>query len=164
MGADAARTVSSSYECTTQAWKDHLLEMDHLKTAIMQRPAWAVIRPIRKASSPSRDAICSHRCGRESQTRVTDIDLQGESFGDGSRARQDPAGGSAPRLCAAVMRTQPVRASQAPRVATREAALRAQGVPSAKVETIRREEPKVGRNQPCPCGSGKKYKQCHGKQ
>jgi preprotein translocase subunit SecA len=25
-----------------------------------------------------------------------------------------------------------------------------------------REQPKVGRNQPCPCGSGKKYKQCHG--
>jgi preprotein translocase subunit SecA len=23
--------------------------------------------------------------------------------------------------------------------------------------------PKVGRNDPCPCGSGKKYKQCHGK-
>ncbi len=29
--------------------------------------------------------------------------------------------------------------------------------------TIRRDTPKVGRNEPCPCGSGKKYKQCHGK-
>jgi len=29
--------------------------------------------------------------------------------------------------------------------------------------TFVREEPKVGRNDPCPCGSGKKYKQCHGK-
>ena len=28
--------------------------------------------------------------------------------------------------------------------------------------TIRRETPKVGRNDPCPCGSGKKYKNCHG--
>jgi uncharacterized protein len=28
--------------------------------------------------------------------------------------------------------------------------------------TIRREEPKVGRNDPCPCGSGKKFKQCCG--
>jgi preprotein translocase subunit SecA len=26
-----------------------------------------------------------------------------------------------------------------------------------------REAPKVGRNDPCPCGSGKKFKQCHGK-
>ena len=32
-----------------------------------------------------------------------------------------------------------------------------------KGETVRREKPKVGRNDPCPCGSGKKYKKCHGK-
>jgi uncharacterized protein len=31
-----------------------------------------------------------------------------------------------------------------------------------RVETVRRDQPKVGRNEPCPCGSGKKYKQCHG--
>jgi SEC-C motif-containing protein len=31
-----------------------------------------------------------------------------------------------------------------------------------KGQTIRREEPKVGRNDPCPCGSGKKYKKCCG--
>ena len=30
-------------------------------------------------------------------------------------------------------------------------------------ETIVRAMPKVGRNDPCPCGSGKKYKQCHGR-
>jgi len=30
--------------------------------------------------------------------------------------------------------------------------------------TMRRSQPKVGRNQPCPCGSGKKYKQCHGRR
>ena len=29
---------------------------------------------------------------------------------------------------------------------------------------VRREEPRVGRNEPCPCGSGKKYKQCCGKK
>lgn len=32
-----------------------------------------------------------------------------------------------------------------------------------KPETFVRDQPKVGRNEPCPCGSGKKYKQCHGK-
>lgn len=31
-----------------------------------------------------------------------------------------------------------------------------------KPETVRREEPKVGRNDPCPCGSGKKFKKCCG--
>ena len=30
------------------------------------------------------------------------------------------------------------------------------------IRQVKREEPKVGRNDPCPCGSGKKYKKCHG--
>ncbi|HPG00295.1 MAG TPA: preprotein translocase subunit SecA [Kiritimatiellia bacterium] len=37
-----------------------------------------------------------------------------------------------------------------------DAALASKGTP------VRRDEPKVGRNDPCPCGSGKKYKKCHG--
>ena len=37
------------------------------------------------------------------------------------------------------------------------------GGDDAKVRTIRRDAPKVGRNDPCPCGSGKKYKKCHGR-
>jgi preprotein translocase subunit SecA len=36
------------------------------------------------------------------------------------------------------------------------------GGDDASVKTVRRDEPKVGRNDPCPCGSGKKYKKCHG--
>jgi preprotein translocase subunit SecA len=32
-----------------------------------------------------------------------------------------------------------------------------------KVETYKRDQPKIGRNDPCPCGSGKKYKKCCGK-
>ncbi|HMN74873.1 MAG TPA: UPF0149 family protein [Burkholderiaceae bacterium] len=31
-----------------------------------------------------------------------------------------------------------------------------------RVQTVRRDAPKVGRNDPCPCGSGRKYKHCHG--
>ena len=31
-----------------------------------------------------------------------------------------------------------------------------------KVDAVRRSAPKVGRNEPCPCGSGRKFKQCHG--
>ena len=39
----------------------------------------------------------------------------------------------------------------------------AQPAAPEKVATFVRDEPKVGRNEPCPCGSGRKYKQCHGK-
>jgi preprotein translocase subunit SecA len=36
------------------------------------------------------------------------------------------------------------------------------GEEDGKVKTVVRDQPKVGRNEPCPCGSGKKYKKCHG--
>jgi preprotein translocase subunit SecA len=46
----------------------------------------------------------------------------------------------------------------------RKAAAEAAGVPQERrvTETITRTEEKIGRNDPCPCGSGKKYKNCHG--
>ena len=38
-----------------------------------------------------------------------------------------------------------------------------QASPPPVPETFRRDGRKIGRNEPCPCGSGKKFKQCHGK-
>jgi uncharacterized protein YchJ len=41
--------------------------------------------------------------------------------------------------------------------------LRAEGAPEQQhVETVVHEGPRIGRNDPCPCGSGKKYKKCCG--
>jgi preprotein translocase subunit SecA len=61
---------------------------------------------------------------------------------------------SAPRNQAAEQASPfgPAHDKQPPRV----------GGDDAAVKTVRRDEPKVGRNDPCPCGSGKKYKKCHG--
>ncbi len=55
---------------------------------------------------------------------------------------------------------QPAGASRAARRAARS---RGRAVPAAapKPQTVKREKPKVGRNEPCWCGSGKKYKNCH---
>ena len=53
------------------------------------------------------------------------------------------------------------KAPGAPRpVSQQEAAMEA--ALSKKLAPVRRDVPKVGRNEPCPCGSGKKYKNCHG--
>ncbi|MGZ8994840.1 MAG: SEC-C metal-binding domain-containing protein, partial [Burkholderiaceae bacterium] len=38
-----------------------------------------------------------------------------------------------------------------------------EGIAKPVVQQVRRLGEKIGRNDPCPCGSGKKYKQCHGK-
>jgi len=43
-----------------------------------------------------------------------------------------------------------------------EAELRAEQTGAPKVETVVHEGPRIGRNDPCPCGSGKKYKKCCG--
>src|SRR6202022_1185506 len=37
------------------------------------------------------------------------------------------------------------------------------GSAGSESQTVKRKEAKVGRNDPCPCGSGKKYKKCHGR-
>ena len=56
-----------------------------------------------------------------------------------------------------------IKTNRTEEVARKAAAAAAGRRPETVVETVKREEPKVGRNDPCPCGSGKKYKVCHGK-
>ena len=60
-------------------------------------------------------------------------------------------------------RSRTNRVQEDPNYAAQRAAAAQAGQQAAKVETVRRNEPKVGRNDACPCGSGKKYKHCHGK-
>jgi preprotein translocase subunit SecA len=68
-------------------------------------------------------------------------------------AESTPAFGGPVRAAApSAVRAGGRHAQQPPRV----------GGDDAAVKTVRRDEPKVGRNDPCPCGSGKKYKKCHG--
>ena len=54
------------------------------------------------------------------------------------------------------------RHDTAPRAAAE--AVAANGAGSKKPEPIRNRKEKIGRNDPCPCGSGKKYKNCHMRQ
>jgi len=74
----------------------------------------------------------------------------------------DPAAETTSAFAAA--RQQPAfAAAAAPAASGRSAPSPARvGGDDAAVKTVRRDEPKVGRNDPCPCGSGKKYKKCHG--
>ncbi|HRX86620.1 MAG TPA: SEC-C metal-binding domain-containing protein, partial [Phycisphaerae bacterium] len=146
-----------------QCWKDHLLEMDHLKHAIMQRPMGGD-----QTHPQSRYAIEGREFFDQMWTRIrdriTDVILKVRLGGGPS--------GQAPEMPDQQQRLQMAHgdatgagfaAAAAASEADQRAAMRAQGV-DQKAETIRREQPRVGRNDPCPCGSGKKYKQCHGRQ
>ncbi len=141
-----------------QAWKDHLLEMDHLKHAIMQRPLGGdQTHPQSQFAIEGRD-LFSQMWARIT-ARVTDIVFKVQVTG--SAATEGETGGrEGPQMSTA--HDDATGAGFSGASADQAAAMRAQNV-EAKVETIRREKPKVGRNAPCPCGSGKKYKQCHGR-
>ncbi len=138
-----------------QAWKDHMHAMDLLKEAIglrgfaEQDPKIAYKREGFKMFQEMIETI---------QDKVTGIIFKVRLFED-FHAR------SAYTIRAAqhAESTNLGFAGQAD--ADRNAAMQAQSKDQPpKIETIRREEPKVGRNDPCPCGSGKKYKLCHGKK
>jgi len=88
--------------------------------------------------------------------RVTDIIFKLHAAG--SDEEPQPTAGPKPM---SLQHADATNAAFAQATNDESSAMRAQGQP--KVETIRREAPRVKRNDPCPCGSGKKFKQCHGK-
>ncbi|HMF97529.1 MAG TPA: SEC-C metal-binding domain-containing protein, partial [Vicinamibacterales bacterium] len=156
-----------------QQWKDHLYSLDHLKEGIglrgygqrdplveykkesfnlfqamkdrvdeeIVRYLWW-LRPV--LSEEAAAAPVRRQAARRAPLILND-----------PGAESSAASVFGPRSAAAAT-AAPARASasaqQGPRV----------GGDDAVVKTVRHEGPKVGRNDPCPCGSGKKYKKCHG--
>ncbi len=150
-----------------QCWKDHLLEMDHLKTAIMQRPMGGdQTHPQSQYAIEGREYF--DEMWSRIRERVVDVVLK-VRMGGGPQQPQAAAPATTttgPGPSDSTMTTTHADATNtafAGADADQRAAMKAQGS-DGKAETIRREEPKVGRNDPCPCGSGKKYKQCHGRK
>jgi preprotein translocase subunit SecA len=84
-----------------------------------------------------------------------------------SAARPIAAGDGAPREIAIPARPPSTTIDQIEKEFHRKkerelAAASRQGSGDSSLPTQRRTGEKVGRNDPCPCGSGKKYKKCHG--
>ena len=146
-----------------QGWKDHLLEMDHLKYAIMQRPMGGdQTHPQSQYAIEGRDLF--DQMWKTIRNRVTDMIFKVGAAppGEGGGPTDGTYGGGGPGGLLSRAQFRHDEAGSGFSGADQEAAMRAQGE-AAKPATIRREQPRVGRNDPCPCGSGKKYKQCHGK-
>jgi preprotein translocase subunit SecA len=129
-------------------WKDHLYSMDHLKDSVWMR---SLAEKDPKTEYKREGFRMFNEMLATIEDRVTDIIFK-VHLEAGARARSiwnvretihDEVGQFA-------MAEQQRAAAQAP-----------QG--EQKVKQIRLEHPKVGRNDPCPCGSGKKYKKCCGK-
>jgi len=115
-------------------WKDHLLNMDHLKEGIGLR-SYGQKDPLVEYKREGHEMFQQmiDRIKEEALQKLFHVELQREEQFQEMRAEQEdqpmfygPAEGAVPRQ-------------------------------------VVRKEGKVGRNDPCPCGSGKKYKRCHGR-
>jgi preprotein translocase subunit SecA len=137
-------------------WKDHLYSLDHLKEGIGLR-GYGQRDPLVEYKKESY-ALFQDMNDRVSEEMVRYLWLLRPVASEEAAAARRPARRAAPITlsgggggdAASVFSSAP--ASRKPE--------RTGG--DDVVKTVRREEPKVGRNDPCPCGSGKKYKKCHG--
>ena len=154
---------------STRQWKDHLYSLDHLKEGIGLR-GYGQKDPLVEYKRESFELFqdMKRRIDEEMVNRLWMGQFR--SFGEDAPPRP-PQRRAATPMTLNEPKAEPVGAfASAPRAVSR----RRQGFPSrsaapprvggddAPVQTVRRDEPKVGRNDPCPCGSGKKYKKCHG--
>jgi len=129
-------------------WKDHLYSMDHLKSNIHFR-AFAEKDP--KTEYKREGFRMFNEMLEAIEDRVTDIIFK-VRLEAGARARS-------------VWHVSQTAHDEVGQFAMAERQRAAAQAPQGRreVKQIRLEHPKVGRNDPCPCGSGKKYKKCCGK-
>ena len=141
-----------------QKWKEHLGTMDHLRQGIHLR-AYAQKQPKQEYKRESFELFQDMLYGikRDVIRILSRVELdRGEDLGDAERRR----------------RVENSKRMQFKGSEAAEANIDQMGVSGADVmaptavgkpQTFVREDRKVGRNEKCPCGSGKKYKQCHGR-
>jgi preprotein translocase subunit SecA len=151
-------------------WKDHLLAMDHLKEGIGLR-GYAQQDPLVAYKKESFEMFewMMLRFQEDTVRHLFRMQIIGP---DGQAIDTTPAGGGAARSADAPALPAQTRApsttidaleKEFQRKKERDLnAARAAGGSAESSTAPRRTGDKVGRNDPCPCGSGKKYKKCHG--
>ncbi len=124
-----------------QLWKEHLLNMDHLKEGIGLR-GYGQRNPLQEYQKEGFEMF-------EEMIGAIHTDAVQKVFTVQAVRADDLARLEQRRRPQPAQMTMSGGGEVAPRQAQAKAA-------------ARRDAPKVGRNDPCPCGSGKKYKKCHG--
>ena len=140
-------------------WKDHLYSLDHLKEGISLR-GYGQRNPLVEYKRESFSMFQAMKDRIDEDTVKYLWRLRPARDGDGGAARQPTLRRAAPLSYS----RSDGPASAFAGAATGGGAPRPMraGGDDAAVRTVRRGVPKVGRNDPCPCGSGRKYKKCHG--
>ena len=146
IGVEAMRTYERiiMLNIIDAQWKDHLLSIDHLKQGI-GLVGYGQKDPLVEYKKQSFD-LFQEMLDRIDQTTIRslfNLQVVTEQPPEALRQRRAPRRSS-------LSFTGPNQGAAAA------------GEEAGKVKTITRDQPKVGPNKPCPCGSGKKYKKCCG--
>ena len=150
-------------------WKDHLYSLDHLKEGIGLR-GYGQRDPLVEYKKESFELF------RAMKDRIDDeivrylwrlmpvVSEEGAAVQPVRRParRPSPMTLNSPSEAAAASPFGAIRGARSGAAAVAEPPRPARSGGDDVVRTVKRDEPKVGRNDPCPCGSGKKYKKCHG--
>ena len=120
-------------------WKDHLLNMDHLKEGIGLR-GYGQKNPLQEYQKEGFDMFeeMAHRIQEDVVQKLFTVEIARESAAQELEVRQ--------------ARPQRMVLSHG-----------GENLDAGRATPVKREGEKIGRNDPCPCGSGKKFKRCHGK-
>ena len=144
-------------------WKEHLREMDDLRTSV-QQAVYEQKDPllIYKLESFELFKAMNARLSNETVEFLVKADVPREQLDDIKTTNKEVAQNNYEK--AQIESTS--SSTEMPRFSGSEGydeAMRNSAPQREKQQPIVSTEPKIGRNDPCPCGSGKKYKQCHGK-
>ena len=155
-GAEALRTFEKQIllRVLDDLWKDHLSTMDHLRHGIHLR-GYAQKNPKQEYKRESfnlfQELLDSIR--RDTIRVLSHVQVR----------REDPAEEEARlrREAEELAKRMQFQHAAAPALEPDAPQSEGEAAGAAAVAAVRT-EPKIGRNEPCPCGSGKKYKHCHG--
>ena len=143
-----------------QRWREHLYDMDYLREGIHLR-GFAQIDPLvaykNEGFTLFQDLMNS--IWSDFARMVYNVEVEVEGAERRRRAARAAAAGGAGG--AAVLRRHRARTSRAPTARPRRGAARRGGGTVVEQRRVDEHE-QLGRNDPCWCGSGKKYKKCHG--
>jgi preprotein translocase subunit SecA len=140
LGSELMRFLEKTFmlQVIDHHWKDHLLGMDHLRDGIGLR-GYGQKDPLIEYKREGYDLFAGMMERIKSDTLDRLFRVQAVR-NEGELAAPPP----------------PVMSRPQPKLTLN------RGDEPATVQTVHRNDDKVGRNDPCPCGSGKKYKKCHG--
>jgi preprotein translocase subunit SecA len=145
-----------------EKWKDHLFELDHLRTGIQYR-AWGQKDPLVEYKKEAFEMFMDLTGDMKTTFADRFMKFQVQVSGQPPQQPRRPVAVQEQKPDAPVAESDLMVGAGATRRPQQAAMQATHGDPGdAAARPVERSVPKVGRNDPCPCGSGKKYKKCHG--